>query len=602
MFIKHIFLLLLTSFLVFLTACGKQGFSNNNESSLPKYTVSGKITYDWVPAKDNVTEGGVRLDYSAAAARPARRVIVQAVRGGAIYGQTTTDDNGNYTMSVSGGPYTIRALARSTVTSSTADGVSPDNCVGSSWDVRVVDNVTGSSSSSTDPTLRANHSVQSSTSYDGDQSGVNLNAAITVTGSGSSTSYTSRVAAPFALLDTIITEMEMVCKGAVAAGTSTITYPTLYVNWSTSNTNSSGNKYQGQITTSHFILESGVGNLYILGKEGVDTDEYDDHVIAHEYGHYLESRLFRSDSVGGAHSLGDELDPRVAFGEGFGNAISAMTFADTIYVDTNGSGQQTGFAININQAPSSNDRGIYSERSAQYVLWNLFENRDGTSNSGTFDRIFNILRNYQRTTSAFTTLHSFSAFYNQVYGDSESLFTLWTTNIDTPKDSLCSGSCSGTAGAGTIDLFDADNNIGTYYAGVPKKLGGSSGTSMSSSDFWKLYKPLTSGTNTADGHDVTNFSGYTGTSRNNKIGAVRWYRFTGTGTAMSVSVSTSSGGCATDLLDMYVYNSGTMVGYDESAGGCPSVSLSSTTSGQIYVVAVHGYTTAVTGITMVVSP
>jgi hypothetical protein len=56
--------------------------------------------------------------------------------------------------------------------------------------------------------------------------------------------------------------------------------------------------------------------MFLLGKEDVDTDEFDTHVVVHEWGHYFESAVSRSDSPGGNHALGDLLDARLAFGEG----------------------------------------------------------------------------------------------------------------------------------------------------------------------------------------------------------------------------------------------------------------------------------------------
>ena len=57
------------------------------------------------------------------------------------------------------------------------------------------------------------------------------------------------------------------------------------------------------------------------------TDEYDDHVVVHEWAHYFEANFSRSDSIGGDHASDNVLDIRLAFGEGFGNAYSAMASA-----------------------------------------------------------------------------------------------------------------------------------------------------------------------------------------------------------------------------------------------------------------------------------
>jgi len=93
-----------------------------------------------------------------------------------------------------------------------------------------------------------------------------------------------------------------------------------------------GSEYElrsGLIGTTHF---DGDGNLYILGDADSDTDEYDDHVIIHEWGHYFEQSFSRADSIGGPHGSGDRLDIRVAFGEGWGNAFSAIATDNPIYL------------------------------------------------------------------------------------------------------------------------------------------------------------------------------------------------------------------------------------------------------------------------------
>ena len=78
--------------------------------------------------------------------------------------------------------------------------------------------------------------------------------------------------------------------------------------------------------------------IYILGDFtalGGDTDEFDQSVIAHEFGHYVEDRFGRSDSIGGDHGgSATLLDLRVAFGEGWGNAFSGMVLGDPIYRDS----------------------------------------------------------------------------------------------------------------------------------------------------------------------------------------------------------------------------------------------------------------------------
>jgi len=93
----------------------------------------------------------------------------------------------------------------------------------------------------------------------------------------------------------------------------TIEFPALELRWSVENKTQLGNRALGQIGTSAYFPEEDGGVIYLLGEEGRDTDEYDQHVILHEWGHYFEHQLSRSDSIGGLHSLNDRLDARVRY-------------------------------------------------------------------------------------------------------------------------------------------------------------------------------------------------------------------------------------------------------------------------------------------------
>jgi hypothetical protein len=543
------------------------------------YSISGQITYDWVPA---VYSGGIsRLDYTQKTAKPARRVIVQAVLTGCsgtnVVASTTTNDDGTYTLSVpSGAAVKVRALAQLLATNYTPDSTSPNNCNGSSWDIRVVDNTAN----------RALYAVDSATTYSAAASGVNVNASLSW--STSPWKYTSRSAAPFAILDTIVSELELVCQGA-----SNISFPLLYVNWSEKNTNASGDYAAGNIGTSFFTTMNYGNALYILGKENVDTDEYDDHVIAHEFGHYVENTIFRADTIGGMHSFGVSLDPRVAFSEGWGNAVSGMVFGNPLYVDTNGSNStfSSGIAFNVSTAPSSaDDRAPYSERSVQYLLYKLWDNRNGTSNSGLLDRIFQTWLSVKASAS-FTSVQTFASYYNQLYGaTAESFRTLWETNLDLPYNALCPGTCSGSGD--TADPYDTQNLIGAWFATSGHYRHYPQGTgSTFGAEFWRLYRPLSSGLNSGTAHDQTNDGGY-GAYAGNRFGFVRWYTYTGTGVSTTIAVESPSGwSCTTDVLDIVVQKSGTVVKYDiagsGATAGCPSVTFTAQ-NGVVYTIEVRG--------------
>ena len=98
-------------------------------------------------------------------------------------------------------------------------------------------------------------------------------------------------------------------------------------------------------------------------------------MIVHEAAHYFEDKLSRSDSVGGSHGPGDYLDMTVAFGEGFGNAWSAIISDNPSYRDSSGDGQGDGFEINI-ESDVDSAVGWFSETSVQRIIYDLYDSND----------------------------------------------------------------------------------------------------------------------------------------------------------------------------------------------------------------------------------
>jgi hypothetical protein len=570
------------------------------------FKITGTVLFDRVPSVRVGTENssGIangKLDYAAIQQLPGRRLLIQALRSSdnSVLSSVTTNDAGMYELFVPNGETVkVRLQARMLASNYLKDGVSgsPESCNGASWDVRVVDNTQN----------RSQYVMTSLSSYSGAATGIDFT--LRTTFNASSGVYTARDSAPFALLDTILREIELVCQSDAG-----VALPLVYVNWSPANvpedpgTDDADNdgtldgKEQGKIATSHYTVESVSSvnrpNLYILGKEDLDTDEFDDHVVAHEFGHYLEDQLYRSDSIGGSHSIDHSLDPRVAFGEGYGNAISGMTFNNPVYVDTSDNDQATGYSMNVSVAPSTLSRGIYSERSAQYFLWSLF-----TSRGAKYDRIHTVLAADHTATPAMTTLLSFASYYRSRFGAlAENVGTLWSSALSSPLSALCVGSCPSDTG-GTQDLFDADGDLGTAYASTLKYPATSSG-SEKTAPFWNLYVPLVSGS-LSGAHETTLRGGYS--YPNNKMGMNRWYRYHATTNGVvTITVSAVAGlTCPTtsrDALDMQVFQSGQLIASDESNSACPTVSFSAT-SGNDYVVIVSGYEGETTSYTVQVLP
>lgn len=588
--------------------------------ALATFNVNGLVNYQrYYP-----NSGGVGMDYSAAATLPVRRAVVQVIQApSTVIATGRTDDTGNYTVSVTaagGASIFVRVLARSTVTSYVKDGaggVGPDeNCSGASWDIRVVNNSTNNVASQTDYSLRPQYALDSSTfAAPNDSTPQTRNVTASMVWNGSN-AYTQRAGAPFALLDTAIAGLETACQGRA-----NINFPLLYVNWSEDNTTTSGNRYQGNIGTSFFTTEtsSRVANLYILGRVNVDTDELDRHIVAHEFAHYLENKIYRSDSIGGSHSVNDSLDPRLAFGEGFGNAFSAFVHYDSIsdtesnvYQDTSGNAQAAGFNIDVSSPPANtpgglihDDRGPWSETAVQHLLWRIWSN---PGNARTYSRIHEVLENDHKTTPASTNILTFASHFARRNGvATDGLQTSWTNAgiFNTTINALCDGACGGSP---VYDVWDSGNFLGLDYASTRRYRQGSLGA-LQSAPFWQLYRPLASGANAATAHDVIKWGGYSASNTHlNKFGLRRLYKVTATSSQTTVRVSSISQGSETcsssDLLDMAAYRQGTLLAVDEATSGatanCPSVTFCST-PGETYIVEVAGFGN-VGGYSLQVSP
>jgi hypothetical protein len=216
-----------------------------------------------------------------------------------------------------------------------------------------------------------------------------------------------RAAAPFAILDAIFDGVEF-----MLAADATLIFPPLTLHWSPDNQPVSPASGQpdpesGEIGVSFYSQE--LGGIYLLGSENEDTEEYDPGIILHEWGHYVEDAFFRSDSVGGPHTIGDRLDFRVAFGEGFASAFAGMILGDGVLWDTFGPGQAAGFTINT-ETVSGLSPGWYSEESVQAIIFDLFDTIQDTPQDSLalgFEPIFDVLSNRQRNSVALTSLFPF---------------------------------------------------------------------------------------------------------------------------------------------------------------------------------------------------
>ena len=380
-------LILAYSSFVIVSCGGGSGGSapSNQQSSTPppapisKVTLLGQITYDRVPHSQSGS-----LDFANTSILPVRGAVVEAVTSsGEIIDSSILDADGEYQLSVEAGT-DIRVQIKAQSISHTAN----------QWDVSVTDNTNEN----------ALYILQGALFSSGTNAEQNrdLHAAHGWTGQ----SYgDTRAAAPFAILDNIYAAMTN-----FAAIDPELDFPPLKIHWSTNNITTRGDRRIGHIGKSAYIEEGDGGAIFVVGQENADTDEFDSHVILHEWGHYFEHQISRSDTIGGLHSLTDRLDPRVAFSEGWSNALSAILTDDPIYRDSFGPSQSDGFSFNI-ETPNVTSPGWFNEASIGAIIYDIYDQDfdEGDDISAGLGPIYRAMTSETYiNTPVFTTIFAFS--------------------------------------------------------------------------------------------------------------------------------------------------------------------------------------------------
>ena len=139
--------------------------------------------------------------------------------------------------------------------------------------------------------------------------------------------------------------------------------------------------------------------IHLLG-ESSDDDGFDDTVMLHELGHYVEDVEGRTDSPGGSHD-GSPTDPRLAWSEGWSTYFGMAVRDQPIYMDTNAGG---GFNQNLdsevtkavlNQSLSQK----VSEDMVAQILWDLGDApaSDDDTFAGTHDADMRVQQQYLKT-------------------------------------------------------------------------------------------------------------------------------------------------------------------------------------------------------------
>lgn len=449
------------------------------------------MTFDLVP-HNNITNG---LNYAATTVTPARGVVVEAVgAANQSLANTVTDDAGAYSLEVEANTEVrIRVYAQ----------LLSEN---PSWDFQVTDN--------TDE--NALYAIQGTLLSAGDSDSTrDLHAS---SGWGGSAYTSTRAAAPFAILDAVYASLEKI----VEADPDVVLTPAEF-RWSTENRATPGNPEIGDIGNSHF--SSAENAVYILGSEDNDTDEYDRHVVSHEFSHYLEYNLSRSDSIGGGHSLTNDLDMRVAFGEGYANAFAAIFMESPIYRDSAGSSQAFGFDFDVSQNNTTSP-GWFSEDSIQNFLYALYEN-----DTNNFNAIFTTLTSDTYIESdALTGIHLFGTLLKQqnpglitvvdslaamheftltdIWGSDETNDGDTSETLPIYKELEVNGSAVTVCSTNAAGEFNKLNNIAYILVDLPSQVSytitasRSSGLTTTNPDFWFIQQGQIYGIGNSDFNNI----------------------------------------------------------------------------------------------------
>ncbi len=483
-----------------------------------QFSLSGTVEYDFVPATYSAATDHGTLNFSASTKRPVRNAVVEIRQCTTVLQTTTTDDTGHYSVSFTPGAQGSLSVVALAKTSSPPIQVQDNTDGNAIWAVsKVID------SSSPTRDVYATHGWN-----------------------GSSYTAAARSAAPFAILDSMYTAaMGFIAVRAEAAAL----FPPLSVNWSPDNVSSTTfSPANGLIYTSHFSPSENA--IYILGKDGDDTDEYDSHVIVHEWAHYFEANLSRSDSPGGPHGMGDTLDPRLSFGEGWATAVAGILLGDPIYADTgwwNGYSLDA-FGFDAENIPNPSDDfgalnpGPFSEMSIIRVVYDLLDDSGGSEYwdaiSVPIGTLYDVLVGPEKTTPALTTIASFVAGLEAKGVNAAA--------VNTVLANRSIGAITDAWGTGDPDLAAMYTTVSSFPATRSFVLSG----------------------------------GYDGNTQQQN----RYLVFTATGSSATVTAS------AAYDVDLEAYHQGDLLDYDWFTSSTATVSFG-TTPGQVYVIVLTGWKT-----------
>jgi hypothetical protein len=385
-----------------LAACGGSGGGNKGGGGNPPgggqtaVTVSGIVSYEFVPPNLNCSG----LNFGGTITRPIRGATVQLM-------DDVSKTEITRTVSDAAGGYSFANIPADTMVY--VQVLAEVKRLGQglpSWDVEVRDNV---DTSATPPPLGSRPLYAlTGAAFDTGTFDVTENL-LAATGWVANSYSEPRAAAPFSILDAIYSAMQFIISVDQTAN-----FPALDAFWSVNNTSDiDGDINAGELGGAFYFNNQ----LFLTGDALYRTTEFDDHIVVHEWAHYFEDNFSRSDSPGGTHFLGDQLDSRLAFGEGWATALAAMALSDPVYCSTGTPGTMDGFELNAEGGFAySPYRGWYDEVSVLRFLYDIWDetNEDLDTGSIGFQPIYDVMTGPQITTEAWVNVFTFATFLKAI--------------------------------------------------------------------------------------------------------------------------------------------------------------------------------------------
>ncbi len=318
--------------------------------------------------------------------------LLDRAANGAVLRDTVTDADGRYSFVGLDADRAVMVRVKAQLLKTRATGAT----TGAQWNLAVRDNT----STSSPKAMYVLDSAPLTTIADGTQT-ADIVATLGFAADGTAGADAARQSAPFSILEIAYSAMTK-----IEQTDANVVFPDVNFYWSPKNVGTEGDREAGQIGTSHYADSGTLPGVFILGKADADTDEFDQGVIGHEFGHWLQTVLSSSDNPGGSHAPTEFKDASLAYGEGYGTAVGGLLSGSPFYIDSSGVKQSGGGVTNLDQPTRDGVRkGFYSEESVQYVMYQIGKRHGFTA----FWRAVSALRADHHSSTVFAFLARFIA-------------------------------------------------------------------------------------------------------------------------------------------------------------------------------------------------